>query len=50
VLDEDFWKRVTFLCNMLQPTCDLIKAIQTDSSNLAGARALPSALVLLGCA
>ena len=40
VLDEGFWKHVKFMVDMLQPTCDLIKAIQTDHANLAGTLAV----------
>jgi len=38
VLDKDglFWPKTAFLVEMLKPTCELIKAVQTDKANLAG--------------
>jgi hypothetical protein len=37
ILKEDLWVVGEFLHGMLGPTCYLIKAIQLDTSNLAGA-------------
>jgi hypothetical protein len=36
VLGEDLWEGSQFLYDMLTPTCELIKAIQSDKANLAG--------------
>lgn len=38
VLDEaaGFWGKAQFLVDMLEPTCQLIKVLQSDRANLAG--------------